>query len=140
MGATAWGGRLGVAPHAGRLQIPTLIDSRRTPVAASMRRSDHPSRPSAITCCCVVSSKTLLMAGNVPLGTSRRATPQLAFVAGFRVSTGGRIWVSTEGGYRVFVESREIFDRTVPTRKPQAVRWLATQPVLSPQEAVRTRP
>jgi len=55
-----------------------LIVSRRTPVAASMHRSDHPSRPSAITCCCVVSFKMLLMAGNSPLGTSRRAKPQLA--------------------------------------------------------------
>src|SRR5688572_23535514 len=26
-----------------------------------MRRSDHPSRPSARICCCLVSSKTLLM-------------------------------------------------------------------------------
>src|ERR1700687_5442792 len=27
-----------------------------------MRRSDHPSRPSASTCCCLLSPKTLLMA------------------------------------------------------------------------------
>jgi hypothetical protein len=43
-----------------------------------MRRSDQPRRLSAITCCCVVGSKTLLIAGNVPLETFRRATPQLA--------------------------------------------------------------
>src|SRR6266436_774318 len=35
--------------------------SRRTASACSMRRSDHPSRPSARICCCLVSSKTLLM-------------------------------------------------------------------------------
>src|SRR5665213_948939 len=35
--------------------------SRRTVSACSMRRSDHPRRPSARICCCVVSSKTLLM-------------------------------------------------------------------------------
>jgi hypothetical protein len=38
------------------------MGSRRTPVAASIRRSDQPSRPSPITYCCLVSSKTLLMA------------------------------------------------------------------------------
>ena len=77
---------------------------------------------------------------HAPDGASRRLRLISSVVAGVQVATGGRIWVSTEGGYRVFVESREIFDRTVPTRKPQAVRWQATQPVLSPQEAVRTRP
>src|SRR5438093_10148293 len=35
--------------------------SRRTASACSMRRSDHPRRPSARICCCLVSSKTLLM-------------------------------------------------------------------------------
>src|SRR5712692_7895303 len=35
--------------------------SRRTASACSMRRSDHPSRPSARTCCCLSLSKTLLM-------------------------------------------------------------------------------
>ena len=38
-----------------------LAVSRRTAVAGSMRRSDHPSRPSASTCCCLSSPKTLLM-------------------------------------------------------------------------------
>src|SRR4051812_41341242 len=35
--------------------------SRRTASACSMRRSDHPSRPSARICCCVSLSKTLLI-------------------------------------------------------------------------------
>src|SRR5580765_713890 len=31
-----------------------------------MRRSDHPSRPSARTCCCLLSPKTLLMTATEP--------------------------------------------------------------------------
>jgi hypothetical protein len=38
-----------------------LAVSRRTPVACSMRLSDHPSRPSATTCCLLSSLKTLLI-------------------------------------------------------------------------------
>jgi hypothetical protein len=40
-------------------QAPAV--SRRTPVACSLRRSGHPSFPSAITCCFFSSLKTLLM-------------------------------------------------------------------------------
>jgi hypothetical protein len=36
-----------------------LAVSRRTPVVCSIRRSDQPSRPRAITCCCFSSLKTL---------------------------------------------------------------------------------
>lgn len=62
-----------------------------------MRRSDHPSRPSAMICCCFVSSKTLLMpvtelafrpGVNVSIATG---------MAGFQLSINGRFWVSTEG-------------------------------------------
>ena len=49
--------------------------SRRTAGACSMRRSDQPSRPSARICCCLVSSKTLLMPAT-----------ELAFLAGVNVS------------------------------------------------------
>src|SRR6185312_16088705 len=35
-----------------------LAVSRRTPVSASIRRSDHPSRPSATTCCLLSWLKT----------------------------------------------------------------------------------
>ena len=36
-----------------------LTISRRTPVADSMRRSGHPSRPCATICCCLSGCKTL---------------------------------------------------------------------------------
>jgi len=36
--------------------------SRRTPVVSWMRESVQPRRPSARTCCCLVLSKTLLIA------------------------------------------------------------------------------
>ena len=40
-------------------RYPPIV-SRRMCTAASMRRSDHPSRPSAMTCCFLSSLKTLL--------------------------------------------------------------------------------
>ncbi len=60
-------GFAGARPHlpGGRKAIPTAFKyvaavSRRTPVARWMRRSDHPSRPNAMTCCLFSSLKTLL--------------------------------------------------------------------------------
>src|SRR5580704_17723358 len=57
----------GFRPHppGGRSAIPAafrypLAVSRRTPVVCSIRRSDQPSRPRAITCCFFSSLKTLL--------------------------------------------------------------------------------
>src|SRR5712692_2963705 len=44
-----------------------------------MRRNDHPSRPSAGTCCCLLSPKTLLMAAK-----------EHAFLAGVNVSAATR--------------------------------------------------
>src|ERR1035438_4805800 len=62
-----------------------------------MRRSDHPTRPSAINCCFVCSFKTL------PTSTQVIAlTPELTSwfsglsVAGFEVTLYGRIWVTPE--------------------------------------------
>ena len=53
-------------PPGGRTAIPAalrypLAVSRRTPVAASIRRSAHPSRPNATTCSLFSMLKTLLM-------------------------------------------------------------------------------
>ena len=42
------------------VKFPPAV-SRRTPVAASIRRKDQPRRPSAITCSCFAFSKTLPM-------------------------------------------------------------------------------
>src|SRR2546426_1047304 len=46
-----------------------------------MRRSDHPSRPNARTCCCLLSPKTLLMAAR-----------EHAFLAGVNVSAAYAWW------------------------------------------------
>src|SRR2546425_7572662 len=61
-----------------------------------MRRSDHPSRPSAITCCRFSALKTLaiLAAGAEPTAQVNVSTP--GPLAGFQVSINGRFWVSTE--------------------------------------------
>src|SRR5579863_45455 len=64
---TSLAGFAGARPHlpGGRKAIPAALRyvaavSRRTPVARWMRRSDHPSRPNAMTCCLFCSLKTLL--------------------------------------------------------------------------------
>jgi hypothetical protein len=63
-------------------------------VDRSIRRSDHPSRPSATTCSFSFLLKTLLIPAMI---TSPRKRPErLPVVAGFQVSISGRIWVSTE--------------------------------------------
>src|SRR5213083_2872452 len=63
-----------------------------------MRRSDHPSRPSAITCCRFSALKTLPIpaAGVQPTAQVNVSAPG-APLAGFQVSINGRFWVSTEG-------------------------------------------
>src|SRR5438093_13324128 len=63
-----------------------------------MRRSDHPSRPSAITCCRFSALKTLPIpaAGVQPTAQVNVSAPGAA-LAGFQVSINGRFWVSTEG-------------------------------------------
>ena len=61
-----------------------------------MRRSDQPSRPSAMTCCFFSSLKTLL--------TSTEGNPSVGFnvldvsspLAGFQVTLIGRFWVTPE--------------------------------------------
>src|SRR3989442_11899141 len=62
-----------------------------------MRRSDHPSRPSAITCCRFSALKTLPIpaAGVQPTAQVNISAPGAA-LAGFQVSINGRFWVSTE--------------------------------------------
>src|SRR2546427_3093560 len=62
-----------------------------------MRRSDHPSRPSAITCCRFSALKTLAIsaAGAEPTAQVNVSAPGAA-LAGFQVSINGRFWVSTE--------------------------------------------
>src|SRR5437870_12924827 len=63
-----------------------------------MRRSDHPSRPSAITCSRFSALKTLAIpaAGAKPTAQVNVSAPGAA-LAGFQVSINGRFWVSTEG-------------------------------------------
>src|SRR6266516_1700300 len=62
-----------------------------------MRRSDHPSRPSAITCCRFSGLKTLRIpaAGVQPTAQVNVSAPG-APLAGCQVSLNGRFLVSTE--------------------------------------------
>ena len=88
-------------PHPGRhtttpavFRYPLAV-SLRTPVASSMRRRDHPSFPSAITCCFLSLLKTLLMPREpikAPSGVNVPGFP----MAGFQLTLYGRIWVTPE--------------------------------------------
>src|ERR1700688_47429 len=71
------------------------IVSRRTPIAFSICRSDHPSRPSAIACCFFSSFKTLLTRTEDNFPPSPQC-PESLCLAGFQVITPGRFWVFTE--------------------------------------------
>ena len=89
-------------PRGRRTSIPASFRylpavSRRTPVASWMRRSGHPSRPSAKTCCRFVSLKTLLIRWRRQWRRRAVNVPAQIRLAGFQVSITGRFWVSTEG-------------------------------------------
>jgi len=83
-------------PPGGRTLIPAAFTyppavSRRTPVACSIRRKDHPSRPKAMICCRLSSLNTLLMALEVTLPPSVVNVPGDYFsLAGFEVTIHGR--------------------------------------------------
>jgi len=61
-----------------------------------MRRKDHPSFPSAMTCCFFSSLKTLLMSTEPTRALVAVNVPGFT-VAGFGVTLYGRIWVIPEG-------------------------------------------
>src|SRR5688572_30862307 len=92
----------------------SLAVSRRMPVSRSIRRSGHPRRPSATTCCCRCVSKTFPMS---TLEHRLRAEVNVSVdghqeMAGFEVSINGRFWVSTEGARKAL--------RRIPHRTAQA--------------------
>src|SRR5262252_10920322 len=63
-----------------------------------MRRSDHPSRPNAMTCCLFSSLKTLLTSSEgIALAFESTSGMRLS-LAGFQVIMYGRFWVITEVG------------------------------------------
>src|SRR6516164_679864 len=63
-----------------------------------MRRKDHPSLPSAITCCFFSSLKTLLMPRE-PIRASPGVNVPGSAMAGFQPTLYGRIWVTAEDLY-----------------------------------------
>ena len=67
------------------------------PVSRSIRRSDHPSRPNAMTCCFFSSLKTLLTVTEDSVLTSAfNALDDALQLAGFQVTFTGRFWVTPE--------------------------------------------
>jgi hypothetical protein len=61
-----------------------------------MRRSGHPSRARAITCCFVASLQTLLISTKATCLTPKSTSPALFSLAGFQVILIGRFWVTPE--------------------------------------------
>src|SRR5947209_10698436 len=95
-------GALRPQPPGGRTPMPaarrySAAVSRRTPVAFWIFRSDHPSRPNAITCCFFSSFKTLLTLteGSRPHVKINVLNAWLS-LAGFEVTLYGRFWVTPE--------------------------------------------
>src|SRR5260370_38919504 len=62
-----------------------------------MRRSGHPSRPRAITCCFFASLKTLLISTKATCLTPKSTSRASFSLAGFQVTLIGRFWVTPEG-------------------------------------------
>jgi hypothetical protein len=96
-------------PPAGRTAIPAAFRyaapvSRRTPVACWMRRSVHPSRPNAETCCFFSLFKTLAMATRLQCLSPESVSRSSSSLAGFQVTIIGRFWVTTEAHPRCATE------------------------------------
>src|SRR5580704_11552288 len=62
-----------------------------------MRRSGHPSRPRAMTCCFFASLKTLLISTKATCLTPKSTSRASFSLAGFQVTLIGRFWVTPEG-------------------------------------------
>jgi len=121
-----WAERLGPAP----ILRYALAVSRRTPVVSSMRRSDHPSRPSPITCSrfSVLETFAILATGTRPIAAVNVSIPATS-LAGFQVSIIGRFWVSTEGRR----------DRRQGREVPEPARCDDLPPPLHARRVVRRR-
>ena len=95
------GGQLEASPPRRRTGMPAACKyspavSRRTWISRSIRRSDHPSRPSANICSRFSSPKTLAIPAVGPHGPLRVNVSAPSVVAAFQVIIDGRFWVITE--------------------------------------------
>src|SRR5947208_4078997 len=97
-----------------------------------MRRSDHPSRPSAITCCRFSALKTLPIpaAGVQPTAQVNVSAPGAALAA-FQVSINGRFWVSTEGMNNLTIPVVRVEKQLLTAAEVAAAIGVSTSGVLS---------
>src|ERR1700728_3482139 len=82
-----------------------------------MRRSGHPSRPRAITCCFFASFKTLLISTKATCLTPKSTSRASFSLAGFQVTLIGRFWVTPEA-YHLSPRGAEGSTIVVPFLKP----------------------
>src|SRR6202167_5953157 len=68
-----------------------------------MRRSGHPSRPRAITCCFFASLKTLLISTKAICLTPKSTSRASFSLAGFQVTIIGRFWVTAGVAVSIYV-------------------------------------
>src|SRR5258708_18529463 len=73
-----------------------------------MRRSGHPSRPRAITCCFFASLKTLLISTKATCLTPKSTSRAPFSLAGFQVTLIGRFWVTPEVKWDAQIQPNEI--------------------------------
>ena len=89
-----------------------------------MRRSGHPSRPRAITCCFLASVKTLLISTKATCLTPKSTSRASFSLAGFQVTLIGRFWVTPE-----VRNSINQYLRTIEYNPWHYERWSARAPV-----------
>jgi hypothetical protein len=122
---TSMAGFGGHGPTGPRTAIPAalryaLAVSRLTPVASSIRRRLHPSRPRACTCCCFSVLKTLPIPDgrttvHPPSSTSRPATP-------FGRFSGDHLW-PVLGDHRGDPSATSVSERRLTWQVTRASCW-----------------
>ena len=93
-----------------------------------MRRSGHPSRPRAITCCFFASLKTLLMSTKAKCLTPKSTSRASFWLAGFQVTLIGRFWVTPED-LKKWIVPRWGSYRLGDVKAVQVEQWLKTVPL-----------
>jgi len=128
-------------PRGGRTPVPAafsyvLAVSRRTPVARSIRRSGHPSLPSARICCFFSSLKTLLISTEATAPLVAVNVPSLpgwlcwVYVC-FRVEKEGRPDLRSSHSKNRIAESRLTFSEALVGNVLQCLTSLAGAFVVS---------
>src|SRR6266852_5095425 len=93
-----------------------------------MRRSGHPSRPRAMTCCFFASLKTLLISTKATALRRNQRPRASSSLAGFEVTLIGRFWVTPEV---LFGRGWELESQDTEFAPPGSCHWVCAREMLS---------